>query len=132
MSMQTIKIGYLFITCRWTNRPLLTVVKAVGNIQTRQSFGSYQLHLEYRIPSNITGSGQRRDNSGVFLASTGPGDSRHELQILESYGNDTYVNGQAGSIFKQASPWLIQSANRENGRRWTLFGKSQCLLPMVL
>ncbi|MGN6376362.1 MAG: 3-keto-disaccharide hydrolase [Sphingomonas sp.] len=82
----------------------MTVVKQAGNIQTRRSFGSYQLHLEYRIPADVTGSGQERGNSGLFLASTGPGDAGYELQILDSYHNDTYVNGQAGSVYKQYPP----------------------------
>ena len=83
---------------------LLTVVKDAGNIQTRRSFLDYQLHLEWRIPANITGAGQERGNSGVFLASTGPGDAGYELQVLDSYGNKTYVNGQAGSLYKQSAP----------------------------
>src|SRR3546814_3138414 len=68
------------------------------------SFGSYQLHLEYRIPAGITGKGQARGNSGLFLASTGKGDKGYELQIVDSYQNNTYVNGQAGSIYKQYPP----------------------------
>ena len=83
---------------------IMTVAKKAGNIETRQSFGSYQLHLEYRIPVGITGKGQARGNSGLFLASTGKGDKGYELQILDSYQNDTYVNGQAGSIYKQFPP----------------------------
>ncbi len=83
---------------------IMTVSKEAGNIQTRQSFGSYQLHLEYRIPANITGTGQARGNSGLFLASTGKGDRGYELQILDSYQNNTYVNGQAGSVYKQYPP----------------------------
>ena len=83
---------------------VVTVSKEAGNIQTRQSFGSYQLHLEYRIPANITGKGQARGNSGLFLASTGKGDRGYELQILDSYRNNTYVNGQAGSVYKQYPP----------------------------
>lgn len=83
---------------------VLTVKKGEGNIQTRQAFLDYQLHLEWRIPPNITGAGQGRGNSGVFLASTGPGDAGYELQILDSYHNKTYVNGQAGSIYKQHAP----------------------------
>ena len=55
---------------------VLTVNKKAGNIETKRSFKSYQLHLEWKIPQNITGSGQLRGNSGVFLASTGPGDER--------------------------------------------------------
>ena len=85
---------------------VLTVNKArgVGNIETRRSFRNYQLHIEWRIPEGITGSDQGRGNSGVFLASTGPGDAGYELQILDSYNNTTYVNGQAGSIYKQSAP----------------------------
>ena len=85
---------------------ILTVNKApgVGNIETRRSFRNYQLHLEWRIPANVTGSDQARGNSGVFLASTGPGDAGYELQILDSYNNKTYVNGQVGSIYKQGIP----------------------------
>ena len=85
---------------------ILTVSKAkgVGNIETKRSFKNYQLHVEWRIPENITGSDQARGNSGVFLASTGPGDDGYELQVLDSYNNKTYVNGQAGSIYKQGIP----------------------------
>ncbi len=78
--------------------------KGVGNIETKRSFKNYQLHVEWKVPENITGSGQARGNSGVFLASTGPGDAGYELQVLDSYNNKTYVNGQAGSIYKQAIP----------------------------
>ncbi len=83
---------------------VLTVNKAAGNIETKRSFTDYQLHLEWKVPSNITGSGQARGNSGLFLASTGPKDDGYELQILDSYNNPTYVNGQAGSIYKQSPP----------------------------
>ena len=85
---------------------VLTVSKehGVGNIETRRSFKDYQLHIEWRIPENITGSGQARGNSGVFLASTGPGDDGYELQVLDSYNNKTYVNGMAGSLYKQSIP----------------------------
>jgi len=92
---------------RWiVHDGILTVSKApgVGNIETKRRFKDYQLHIEWRIPRDITGSGQGRGNSGVFLASTGPGDDGYELQVLDSYNNPTYVNGQAGSIYKQSAP----------------------------
>jgi hypothetical protein len=82
----------------------MVVNKAAGNIETRRRFRNYQLHLEWRVPADVTGTGQGRGNSGVFLASTGTGDRGYELQILDSYGNDTYVNGMAGSVYKQSAP----------------------------
>jgi hypothetical protein len=87
--------------------------KGVGNIETKRRFKNYQLHIEWRIPENITGSGQARGNSGLFLASTGPGDDGYELQVLDSYNNKTYVNGQAASIYKQSPP--LVNANRKPG-----------------
>jgi Domain of Unknown Function (DUF1080) len=94
---------------------IVTVSKAegVGNIETKRSFKDYQLHIEWRIPENITGSGQARGNSGVFLASTGTGDAGYELQVLDSYNNKTYVNGQAASIYKQSAP--LVNPNRKPG-----------------
>ena len=94
---------------------VLTVSKApgVGNIETRRAFRNYQLHIEWKIPENITGSDQARGNSGVFLASTGPEDAGYELQVLDSYNNKTYVNGQAGSIYKQGIP--LVNPNRKPG-----------------
>jgi hypothetical protein len=84
---------------------IVTVNKAVrSNIETKRLFKDYQLHLEWRIPATITGDGQARGNSGVFLASTGPADAGYELQILDSYENKTYANGMAGSIYKQFIP----------------------------
>jgi hypothetical protein len=56
------------------------------------------------VPKVITGSGQGRGNSGIFLAALGTGDEGYELQVLDSYRNETYVNGQAGSIYKQGAP----------------------------
>jgi hypothetical protein len=92
---------------------VLTVNKTVGNIETRRTFRNYQLHLEWKVPANITGSGQLRGNSGLFLASTGPEDAGYELQILDSYNNPTYVNGQAASIYKQSAP--LVNPNRKPG-----------------
>ena len=101
---------------RWVvSDGVLTVTKekGVGNIETKRKFKDYQLHLEFRIPANITGSGQARGNSGVFLASTGTGDDGYELQVLDSYNNTTYVNGQAASVYKQGAP--LVNPNRKPG-----------------
>jgi len=90
---------------RWNvSNGLLTVAKGTGNIETRREFKNYQLHIEWRVPADIAGSGQGRGNSGVFLASTGPGDDGYELQVLDPWQNSTYVNGMAGSLYKQAIP----------------------------
>jgi hypothetical protein len=74
-----------------------------GNIQTRRLFNDYQIHLEWRVPATLTGSGQARGNSGLFLASTGI-DSGYEIQVLDCANNKTYANGQAASIYKQHIP----------------------------
>ena len=76
----------------------MTVNKRAGDIITRESFGDFQLHVEWMVPKDIHGSGQGRGNSGVYLQ------DRYELQVLDSYENETYVNGQAGSIYKQSAP----------------------------
>ena len=99
----------------WTlGKGVMVVNKKAGNIETRRRFSNYQLHLEWRIPPAVGESGQGRGNSGLFLASTGPGDDGYELQILDSYGNKTYVNGQAGSVYKQFPP--LVNAMRPNGQ----------------
>jgi len=93
---------------------VMTVNKAAGgNIETKRTFRNFQLHVEWKIPENITGTDQARGNSGVMLASTGPGDAGYELQILDSFNNKTYVNGQAGSMYKQAIP--LANPNRKPG-----------------
>lgn len=99
---------------KWTVADgIMTVKKGTGNIETKQSFNNYQLHIEWKIPENITGSDQARGNSGVFLASIGKGDAGYELQILDNYNNKTYTNGQAGSIYKQSIP--LANPNRKPG-----------------
>jgi hypothetical protein len=90
---------------------IVTVDKPSGDIMTKRSFANYQLHIEWRVPTNVTGKDQERGNSGVYLAyANGAG---YELQVLDSYENTTYVNGQAGSIYKQYPP--LANAMRKPG-----------------
>lgn len=88
----------------WTlEEGAMTVKKGAGLITTKQSFGDCQLHIEWRTPSEVKGEGQGRGNSGIFLM------GKYELQVLDSYNNKTYSNGQAGSIYKQLVPLVNAS-----------------------
>jgi len=86
---------------------VVTTVKGTGPIKTKTGFGNVQLHIEWRTPSEVVGDGQGRGNSGIFLQGL------YELQVLDSYGNRTYSNGQAGSIYKQHIP--LVNASRAPG-----------------
>lgn len=84
---------------KWTiSDGAMTVQKGAGNIKTKQTFGDIQLHIEWRTPAKVEGESQGRGNSGIFFQ------ERYELQVLDSYKNRTYSNGQAGSIYKQTAP----------------------------
>lgn len=101
---------------------VVTVEKGTGDISTRQKFGDYQLHIEWKIPADIQGESQSRGNSGLFLQDLSD-DLRipeywYEVQILDSYRNETYVNGQAGSIYKQNPPMV--NAMRRPGE-WNVY-----------
>lgn len=76
----------------------MTVKPRTGAIKTKQKFGDFQLHIEWRSPSEVKGEGQGRGNSGIFMM------ERYELQVLDSYESKTYPNGQAGSLYKQGIP----------------------------
>jgi hypothetical protein len=78
-----------------------------GDIRTKESFGDYQLHVEWAEPEKVSGEGQGRGNSGVFLA------DRYEIQVLDSYQNPTYWDGACGSIYKQWPPMV--NASRKPG-----------------
>ncbi|TWU23067.1 hypothetical protein Pla52o_26010 [Novipirellula galeiformis] len=69
-----------------------------GKITSKRTFGDCQLHLEWSAPTPVKGSGQGRGNSGVFMM------GRYEIQVLDSYENETYSDGQAGAIYKQTPP----------------------------
>lgn len=90
----------------------MEVVKGKGMIRTKRVFGDCQLHIEWRTPDVIEGSGQGRGNSGVFLMGT------YEVQILDSYQNDTYADGQAASIYAENPP--LVNASRKPGE-WQVY-----------
>ncbi|MFO7617915.1 MAG: DUF1080 domain-containing protein [Bacteroidales bacterium] len=93
---------------RWKVRCGRMIVNGTGDIRTRESFGDCQLHIEFRSPARIESEGQGRGNSGVYLQ------SRYEVQVLDSYDNETYYNGQAGSVYKQSAP--LVNASRKPGK----------------
>ena len=94
------------------NNNAFTVVRGTGDIQTKQKFGDIQLHIEWRTPAKVVGEGQGRGNSGIFFHGL------YELQVLDSYNNKTYSNGQAGSIYKQGIP--LVNASRPPGE-WQVY-----------
>jgi hypothetical protein len=69
-----------------------------GGVTSKQSFGDCQLHVEWAAPAEVKGSGQGRGNSGIYLQ------GRYEVQILDSFDNETYYDGQAASLYKQWPP----------------------------
>lgn len=82
-------------------------ISAGGGISTKQPFGDMQLHVEFATPEKVEGSGQGRGNSGVMIM------GRYEVQILDSYENQTYYDGQAAAIYKQHPP--LVNASRKPG-----------------
>lgn len=104
-----------------------------GGINTKQKFTDYQLHLEWREPADVMGEGQSRGNSGVNLAvfSYFPIsgiylERGYEIQILEDYNNNnkTYVNGQAGSLYKQSAPLVNACKKPGEWQTYDIFWKA--------
>ena len=93
-----------------------TVDKKAGGIKTKRSFTNYQLHIEWRIPErdHRLGPGARQQRRLPRLDR--PGDMGYELQVLDSYNNKTYVNGQAASIYKQTPPLVNAMRPPDSGR----------------
>jgi len=88
---------------KWDVKDNAMTVNGTDGIKTVKSFGDAQIHIEWRTPAEVKGDGQGRGNSGIFLQ------SNYELQVLDSYGNRTYSNGQAGAIYKQTMPLVNAS-----------------------
>ncbi|MDR2287460.1 MAG: DUF1080 domain-containing protein [Prevotellaceae bacterium] len=97
---------------KWIVKDGIIIATPTGSIETKQHFDDFQLHIEWRIAENITGKGQGRGNSGVFLQ------GKYEVQVLDSYQSETYANGQAGSIYKQSAP--LVNAMRKPGE-WNVY-----------
>lgn len=101
----------------WKNAETWTVsdgIVAVGSkkIESKEEFGDCQLHVEWSAPTPAKGKGQGRGNSGIFLM------NRYEIQILDSFDNVTYHDGQAGAIYKQTPPSV--NAMRQPGQ-WNTY-----------
>jgi hypothetical protein len=97
-----------------------------GRIHTKDEFGDFQLHLEFATPAQVTGNGQGRGNNGVNIYGL------YEVQVLDSYNNETYADGQAAAIYGQTPPMV--NASRPPGEwqtydiifegpRWDASGK---------
>jgi hypothetical protein len=81
------------------------VTPGAGDLRTLEKFGDCQLHIEWAAPADARGSGQDRGNSGVYLQ------GRYEIQVLDSFRNPTYADGQAGAIYGQWPP-LVNAARK--------------------
>ena len=82
-------------------------VNKSGSIRTKEEFGDVQLHIEWASPTKVEGESQGRGNSGVYLM------GRYEIQVLDSYQNKTYPNGQAASFYGHNAP--LVNASRKPG-----------------
>ncbi len=90
---------------RWEVKEGVATVNGSGSITTRQAFGDCQLHVEWAAPAEVKGEGQGRGNSGVYLQ------ERYEIQVLDSFKNKTYYDGQAAAVYKQQAP-LVNACRR--------------------
>jgi hypothetical protein len=91
----------------WSIEQGVATAGGKGGITTQQNFGDCQLHLEWASPAEVKGKGQGRGNSGVYLM------NKYEVQILDSYENETYFDGQCAAIYKQYPP--LVNASRKPG-----------------
>ena len=94
-------------SARWIVKDGYVEVNQTGIIRTKRKFGNCHLHVEWATPAEVEGSGQGRGNSGVYFM------SRYEVQILDSYNNDTYPDGQAAAIYGRKPP--LVNASRPPG-----------------
>jgi hypothetical protein len=92
---------------RWKIEDGVMTVNGTGNIVTKEEFADVQVHVEWATPKEVKGHGQERGNSGVYLQ------GRYEIQVLDSYDNKTYANGQAGAFYGVSAP--LVNASRKPG-----------------
>jgi len=97
---------------QWKTSCRKMTVNGTGDIMTKEKFGDCQLHVEFRTPSKVVSEGQGRGNSGVYIQTL------YEVQVLDSYNNETYYNGQAGSVYKQSPP--LVNASKKPGK-WQVY-----------
>ena len=90
----------------------MEIVPKGGSISTREKFADSQIHIEWATPAEVKGNGQGRGNSGVFIV------GHPEIQVLDSYGNDTYPDGQAAGLYGQYPP--LVNASRKPGE-WQVY-----------
>jgi hypothetical protein len=96
----------------------MQVVPGAGDANTKESFGDIQLHLEWATPSEVKGTSQGRGNSGVKLM------GRYEVQVLDSYQNLTYADGQAGAIYGQYPPLVNASCKPGEWQQYDIIFES--------
>lgn len=87
------------------NNGYMQVVPGSGHIRTRKEFGDIQLYVEWASPPKVTADGQNRGNTGIFIM------DRYELQVLDSFDNPTYPDGQAAAVYGQYPP-LVNASRR--------------------
>lgn len=97
---------------KWDLKEGVLQVNGTGYIRTKEEFADVQLHVEWASPSEVKGDGQGRGNSGVYLQ------GRYEIQVLDSYNNKTYANGQAGAFYGNFAP--LVNASRKPGE-WQVY-----------
>ncbi|MCE9595306.1 MAG: DUF1080 domain-containing protein [Planctomycetes bacterium] len=102
----------------WTLVDGAMEVNGTGSLETRESFGDLQLHLEWASPAKVEAESQGRGNSGVFLM------GRYEIQVLDSFENRTYSDGSAASLYGQKPPLVNACRKPGEWQTYDIFFKA--------